>query len=338
MSYIRNFVPRVRRGISIFWSLYGSYKRSLLLLLALGFLGGILESFGVTMLIPLFSHVLQQPLPETGMIGRYFDAFFSFFGLGTHLRYLLPFIALVFILRAIVLFFAEYYRARIMTEYERIKRHDLYRALLMSSWPQLARERLGAVENTLMVDVGKTTKLLSDFTWMQLQFTTVLVYTAAAVAIAPAITLTTAIVGVVFLFCLQPLFARIRRLAAQAVILNKMVAHDVNESIVGLKAIKAMGQERMVTERIGRLFDDYKAMRLRSSIISGLLAVTSQPVSVIFVLVIFAVSFLQPDFNLATFVIVVFLIQRIFLYVDRVQRAIGTIGEAIPYPASVVPF
>ncbi len=338
MSDTPTFLARLRRSLAVFWRLYGNYKRSLLLLLLLGILGGILESFGVTMLIPLLSHVLQQPLPETGIIASYFDALFKFFGLQTQLRYLLPFIALIFVMRAVVLFFSEYYRARITTEYERIKRHDLYRALLMSSWPQLAREKLGIAENTIKVDVAKTTKLLSDVTWMFLQLTTALVYTAVAITISPMITLATAIAGAVFLLASQPLFARIRRIAAQTVALNKTMAHDVNESIVGLKAIKAMGQEPMVADRIGRIIDDFRVLRMRQSIMAAILSVTSQPVSVIFVLCIFAFAFLQPGFNIATFAIVVFLIQRIFLYVDRVQRVLSAIGEGLPFASSVVRF
>lgn len=331
-------LSRIRHGASIFWSLYGRYKRSLLLLFLLGLLGGVLESFGVTMLIPLLSHVLQEPLPETGAISAYFDSFFRFFGLGTHLRYLLPFIALVFIIRAAVLFLAEVYRARIMTEYERMKRHDLYRALIMSSWPQLSRQKLGIAENIIKGDVSRTTKLLADFTWMQLQITTALVYTVAALTISPWITLATTGAGAAFLLASQPFFSRIRRSAVQIVTLNKSIAHDVNESIVGLKSIKAMGQEGMIAERVGRSFDDFKKFRLRQSVMSGLLGVTAQPASVIFVLIIFAIAFLQPGFHLATFAVVVFLIQRIFLYVDRVQRVLSHIWEGLPFAASVVRF
>ena len=329
---------RLGRLVNLFWRLYWRYKRSLILLTALGFVGGALESFGITMLIPLFSHVLQEPLPEVGSISKYFDVLFQFFGLGTHLRYLLPFIAFIFIVRAAVLFFSEYYRARITTEYERMKRRDLYKVLLESSWPHLAMQKLGAAENTITVDVGKTNKLLADLTWMQLQLTTAVVYTVAAFMVSPNITFAIAVAGGLFLVLSQPVFLRIRALAAQNVALNKIIAHDINESVLGLKAIKAMGQEGAVMMRIGRLFDDFKRMRLRQAVLNALIGVSSQPVSVIFVLGIFAVAFLQPGFNLAAFAIVVFLIQRIFLYVDRVQRALSTIGESLPYASSVVQF
>lgn len=326
------------RLAKLLWRLYGRYKRSLILLTVLGFAGGVLESFGVTMLIPLLSHVLQESLPEVGSLSRYFNTLFRFFGFGMHLRYLLPFIAFIFVFRAVVLFVSEYCRARITTEYERTKRRDLYQALLRSSWPRLLQQKLGSAENTIMVDVGKTTKLISDITWMQLQFTTAIIYAVAAFLVSPGITLATAIAGALFLLFSQPVFSRIRALAAQNLLLNKTIAHDINESVLGLKAIKAMGEEHTVMSRMGRIFDDYRNMRLRQGVMAALLAVSSQPVSIIFVLGVFAVAFLQPGFSLAAFAIVVFLIQRIFLYVDRIQRALSTIGEALPYSASVVRF
>src|SRR3990167_10067674 len=73
---------RLLRLAKLLWRLYGRYKRSLILLTVLGFAGGVLESFGVTMLIPLLSHVLQESLPEVGSLSRYFNTLFRFFGFG----------------------------------------------------------------------------------------------------------------------------------------------------------------------------------------------------------------------------------------------------------------
>lgn len=329
---------RIKKVIRLFSGLYGNYKRGIVVLALFGVSGALLESFGVAMLIPLISHILQQPLPDAGFVTDMFSSLFSFLGIGTQLRFMVPFIAFIFIARAAAFFVSEYIRARITTDYERNTRRDLFRRLVGADWSFLLEHKLGYAENTLMVDVGKCTKLLTDTSWTLLQFSTIAIYAAIAVSISPAITLVTMGAGVLLLSVSHPLLRRNRRLSTDIVTLNKSIAHDVNESVVGFKAIKATGLHGAVVERVGVLFDMFRAARIKQQITRTVISVSAQPVAVIFILAIFVYSFFQPDFNLASFAVVVFLIQRIFLYVERVQSALLTINESVPNATALLSF
>ena len=329
---------RLIRVFRLFSGLYGNYKRGIVVLALFGVFGAFLESFGVAMLIPLISHILQQPLPDAGLITDVFASAIAFFDVSTQLRFILPFIVFIFIVRAGAFFVSEYIRTRITTDFERSMRRDLFRRLVNADWPFLLEHKLGYAENTLMLDVGRCTKLLADISWTLLQFSTIAIYTIVALSISFSITLVTIGAGFLLLVASHPLLRRNRRLATDIVILNKSIAHDVNESVVGFKAIKAMGLQGAAIERIGLLFDMFRVARIRQQITRSIISVTAQPAAVIFILIVFAYSFLQPGFNLASFAVVVFLIQRIFLYVERVQSALLTINESIPNATTLLLF
>src|SRR3989344_6881890 len=143
-------VERLIRVFRLFSGLYGNYKRGIVVLVFFGVFGALLESFGVAMLIPLISHVLQQPLPDAGFITDMFASVFSFFGFTTQLRFMLPLVATIFFVRAVALFISEYVRARISTDFTRATRRELFNNLVRANWSFLLKHRLGFAENTLM--------------------------------------------------------------------------------------------------------------------------------------------------------------------------------------------
>ncbi len=56
-----------------------------------------------------------------------------------------------------------------------------------------------------------------------------------------------------------------------------------------------------------------------------------QPLGVIFICIIFAISYLQPNFQFAVFIATVYLINRLFDYLEKIQGSLQSIVESIPY-------
>ena len=202
-------------------SLYGHYKRYVALLLFLGLLGGLLETLGISILIPLFSHVLQMPIAGTDSISHFFNWFFDFLDIELKLRFLLPLIVFVFLLRACVLFLFDWIRITLSSNYEKVMRADLYRALLSAPWRYLSRQKIGFAENTLMIDVTATTRLLMDLTNAMLHGSSLVVYATVAIIMNPFVAIVTLIGGIIFFVLFQPLFARTRRYAKENIEINK---------------------------------------------------------------------------------------------------------------------
>ena len=327
-----------RKVLAAFRGLFGSYKRSIAVLFILGLLGGLLESVGVSILVPLFAHILQQPLAGTGFIIDAFEWFFAVTGLEMRLKVLLPLIVIAFAFRGLVQWGFDYMRTSITTDYERNMRRDLYHKLLAADWSFLIKQKLGHAENEMMVGVTATTKLLSNITSSILSVTSLCAYIAVALTISVGMTLATIVAGGVVLFMFKPFLRKARRYGGVMVTIGKELAHDINESVLGLKSIKATARERAVGERMLAVLDRFRSMRMKQVMMAAVTKASVQPLSVLIVAAAFAYAFNRPGFDLASFIVIIFLIQRIFLYVDRAQSTLQEINQEIPFASSVIRF
>ena len=96
---------------------YAPYKFQILMLTALGFLGGILEGVGINAVIPLLSSVLGLHDAATDTLSVYIKDFFAFIHVPFFPRYLLAFIVILFIAKAAITLWITYIQLTITSEY-----------------------------------------------------------------------------------------------------------------------------------------------------------------------------------------------------------------------------
>jgi ATP-binding cassette, subfamily B, bacterial MsbA len=82
-------------------------------------------------------------------------------------------------------------------------------------------------------------------------------------------------------------------------------------------------------------FNEVKNVTLRQALIKNILNAFVSPLSIFFIVIVFAVSYAQPGFNLAVFAATIYLIQRIFIHVHTTQKSIHTINDFVPYLVNV---
>ena len=71
-------------------------------------------------------------------------------------------------------------------------------------------------------------------------------------------------------------------------------------------------------------------------LLSALSSSIIQPISIIFICAIFAFSYKMPNFNLAKIVVIIFLIQKIFQYIQSLQANFHAINELTPYAKNIM--
>lgn len=325
---------------AIFSYIFGRHKLQVILLAALGFLGGILEGIGVSAVIPAFSFLLGGEGGETGgsAISEAIKVFFAFFSLPFSFKYLLGVIAVLFILRAFVLGVFTYIRARIGAEFINAEMADILSATLHARWPFLLKQKIGYVQNTIVSDVRSSLHLLNAFTQVIQAFSGLLVYFVVALSISPKITILTLGMGVVLLFILRPLIGKTHAVNEQASIIDKQFFQYITEHLGGLKVVKASGKELQVFKKAEELLSSLRMLYVRNTVVQALGIIFIQPFSVVFILIVFAFAYKTPGFNLAVFAATLYLIQKIFTYLQSGQGAIHSVSELLPYAANVVKF
>jgi len=119
---------------------------------------------------------------------------------------------------------------------------------------------------------------------------------------------------------------------------NKEIAHYVNENIMGIKTVKGMSVENKVLLKGQDYFNKLKKISIKILLLQAISYSLIQPVSIIFICLIFAFFYKSPDFNFASLAAIIYLIERIFVYFQQLQSNLNTINEFVPYLNSVLSY
>jgi len=317
---------------------FGKYKLPIFFLIVLGFITGLLEGIGVNATIPMISLAAKEKFSEFDIITRTLEKAFLYFNIDFSLKYLLIFICSLFVFKSIALIFCNYIRIKITANYEEQTRNNLFSKTINANWPYLIKQKLGYLETILKVDTVRGTDLLNTISATIITSTGLIIYVTIAINISPHVTLFALALGSILFFSLKPLMNKTRIISKKVATINKQVAHYVNENIIGIKTIKAMFINDKVAEIGKEYFSKLKKFRIKILLLKNAANLLFQPISLIFVCAIFAFAYKTPNFSFAAFVPVIYLIYRIFQYVQNLQGNLHKANELAPYLQDVLIF
>src|SRR3990167_3206317 len=107
-----------------------NYKYKFALTLVIGFLAGLFGGVGIGALIPLFAIVTNNKTVETDFISRIIERFFNILHIEYNIFFILAFMVLVFIMKALITYFAFYFNQKLSASYEQRLRTDLFKATI----------------------------------------------------------------------------------------------------------------------------------------------------------------------------------------------------------------
>lgn len=331
-----NFVDKIDgiifRRLGLIGRAFSGYKSQIFVLVVLGFFSGLLEGVGINALIPLFSFVVGGDAGgATDTISKITRSGFEFLHIDFNLKYLLVFMCSLFIIKAGVMIFCNYIRIRIMADYEERTRRELFTKTLRSSWSFLLKQKLGYFENVLMTDIRSSAALLQQISGIIMMITSLAMYIVVALNISIFITLLTVFIGGILFLIFKPFLKKTKEAAKTTSIINKDVAHFINENILGMKTIKTMAMEEKFLNFSKDFFSRLKELKIKVIFFKNLTSSLWQPVSLVFICIIFAITYKTPGFNFAVLLATIYLIQRIFFYIQQIENALHGIVESIPY-------
>lgn len=140
------------------------------------------------------------------------------------------------------------------------------------------------------------------------------------------------------MFIFKPIMDRVRAISHVTSIAQKQVAHHINESIIGMKTIKAMALEKEFVLKGLEFFEKLRSNEMKLSIYSSLSYVITQPLSIIIILIMFAYSYKLTTFSFASFAVIVYSINKIVSYVNDGQARLQNINALYPFLKSVYEF
>lgn len=326
------------KNLAVLWRTFRSYHWQIIVLVALGILGAALDGIGINAVIPLISFYTDAGSGPTDFISRAIESLFSFLHIPFTFRYLLAFILGLFFSRAIVMTVSGYIRGWISADFLGKESESMLGRMLHASWPFLLKQKIGTLQATLVRDIQRTENLLQVFGQIIQSFSGFFIYLIIATNISPVMTVSTLIASVILLFVVRPLSLRAQATANLVVATEKSYTHFLSEHIIGAKVVKAAGVEERALENGGTLVQMLRKLSIRSTLIRSMSGSLFQPFSLIFVIILFSITYRLPDFNIISFAAALYLIQKIFTYLESGQGALHSLRETVPYVQNVEGF
>lgn len=325
------FLKKLIRTTSFVWDVFKEYRLKIVFISLLGFASGLFGGLGIGIIIPLFSLLSPQNASAPDFITRSIQKVFSVIHVPLTIPYLLAFIVLVFVVKAIFIFWAKYYNEVVASQYEKDTRTQLFKETLMSTWPNLLEYKLGFLERVLSYDIQRSTDLFTSTGGIVISLTSLIAYGVIAVNLSLSVTVAMGVFGIILFFLMKPLFYRTRKLATMIADIYKTVSHHINESMLGVKIIKVNGIEKQVSAAAEKHFEDLRVIRIKNTIYNYGIGSSFEPIGFVFIGAMVLFNYNAPAFNIASFAVVVYLIQRIFLLVQTLQGQAQDINQLIPY-------
>jgi len=315
---------------------YRPYKREIAALTGLSLVGGILEGVGVNAVIPLLTFALDLQIPATDILSQAIQTLFTWAHVPFVPRYLLAFIVILFMGKALMTLLIGVISIRITTEYERNTRSKLFSKVMGASWPYLLKQKLGNLETLLMVDTPASMSLLVKISFTITILTSLLMYLLVAFSISSIVTFATLMLGMLIFTTLRPLLDRVHGISRERATLYRDTVHHVTEHVGGLKTVKALGAENAAVARGEGLFSSIKGLTRRIQYRQQFAAQAVAPIGVLYIAAILALAFKTPFISLAALPSILYLIYRIFTYVQQLQNNVQYMSELAPHLERVV--
>ena len=204
---------------------------------------------GIGAIIPLFTLLSKQSgIKELDSISETIQNGLAFFHIPYNIPFVLGLVVTLFILKALITYYAFYYNEKISADYEMRTRSELFRKTLKADWPYLMDQKIGHLESVLMHDVYACSGIIGGINSIIMTGTSLIAYTIVAINISFSITMLTLVVGLAIFFFLKPLMYRIRKAAHELSDINKNLSHHVSQHAIGSKTIKATATEDPIIE------------------------------------------------------------------------------------------
>lgn len=308
----------------------------LILILGLGILAGLFGGVGISAVIPLFSILLKDSQIETNTLTNFIQTLFGFLHIPYTLSALVVFVAFLFLAKAVVSFLARYLNLTTAAEYEEKLRKSLFKKTLFADWPYLLEQKSGYLERIIMNDVFNSSTVIIRLANLCLLLSSLLMYALVAVSISAPITLLTMGFGGLIFLALRPMFSRTKKVVQAMADTEKETTHHIAESIYGIKSIKARGLESEVLDNVSSFFGRLRAARGSAAFYQYAVSSVMEPLGFFFIAGLFVAYHNRPDFHVISFATVVYLVQKMFAYVQSSQDNFHELISLAPYVTSVV--
>lgn len=331
-------LKQIKELFSVSNKTYYGYRKNFVYLALLGFFNGLLGVLGVTTLIPLFTFLTGVENTEASRVVEYTQGLLNMFGVEFGLVQIMVFIVTLFMIKAVILVGYSYLFSYILLKYEEGARSRLFISMAEADWQYLIGQKLGHLETLLQINIEQSSRFLEYGSRAIIGTTNLVAYFIISLTISYKISLVIMVAGLFAIVVLRPLTVRIRKNASQLELLNRDMAHFINESVLDMKSVKAAHLTQTITQRALKTFASIRQKRFVVRLYNLLAGVLIEPLSVLVVVSVFYFYYISGSFDLVMLIAVIYIIRQMFLFLMQTQSQFRYMYEGLPYMQKILDF
>ncbi len=306
--------------LSLLAYFFNSYPKQSLVVIGLLILAGAAETLGIGALLPLISMVIGGEDAQDNALAQLVTGFYHFIGVVPTLESLLITIVLTIIAKALIIFQAMRYVGYVAADVSRDMRFSLIKALMKAKWGYFIGLPLGKVANTISSEAQRAGHcyMLSSRTAAALVQS--FVYIFAAFIISWQVSLLAVVMGGLVAFLVRGFIRMARTAGADMTKTTNDMLSRLNESLAGIKSLKAMAQEERYIDSLGK--DTTAVMNAQKQQYRAALSlqIVHEPMAIILLSVGLYYVLTYTQTPVAFVILLAFLFYRLMTQVNLVQN------------------
>lgn len=294
-------------------------KESTLAILAL-LTASFAETLGIGALLPLITIILGNETGDDNALANMLFQIYEWANIKPSLINLLITIVAAISLKAAIVFQAMKYVSYVATDVTRDFRISLINKLMRAEWGYFSNLSIGKTSNTISSEAARAGHCYLLFGRTLAAFLQVGIYVIAAFLISWQVSLIAIAMGA-FIALIAKTFIKMSRTAGQnlTLFMNDMLA-QVNDSLIGIKPIKAMGQEDHYVGTLNKFATQVMQAQKKQALSNQLLQIIYEPLAVALLAVGLFYILTYTNTPIASVLLLAFLFYRLLNNTNLLQN------------------
>jgi ATP-binding cassette, subfamily C, bacterial len=305
-------------------------SQTVITLLALLF-AGVAEGFGLSMLLPLLSLVINGP-DSAGLVHSKPDStleklvtgFFDTVGMHPTIGVLLTIFVLSILVKAILVLLANKKVGYMVAQVGTDLRLALIHALFATRWEYYVHQPIGKFSNAFATEATRAASAYSFGIRLIAYLLHTAVFTSIALVMAWRETLFTLGAGVVILYALQHYIAKAKKAGKRQTNILKSVLGLLTDTLQSIKPLKAMAREKMAIFVLQKETQQLNRAIQKQVFNKEALSALQEPLITIFFTFVLYVAMVWWNIPLATVLVMVFMLVKILKTLQKAQKEYQT--------------
>ena len=306
-------------------------------MLACLLLGGLMEGFGLSMLLPLLSFALPQTeaAPAAGhhagsQLERIVTEFFSFLNITPSIVNILLIMLVAALLKGGFIILSKrqvgFTVARMTTD----MRMEMLRAMLRAKWEFFISEKTGHHINAMVVLTKQTAKAFQVGSQVMSEILEASVFIFAAFMVSFNGALAALGGSAAILFLLRGFVRKVRKTGYRQVQLRKEFKALMIDVLLSLKPLKAMDREDHAGYILKKKTYSLQKVQQKQIMAQGLMKALQEPLTTLFLSIGIFVTLVYLKMPPASLLVILFLISRVIKQVMKIQDHYSELAILVP--------